>query len=135
MVTAAPVAADAGPPTAARSAGTETASQLQRRIQRLLPALMSSLAAARREGDPTLIRCFDQAVSALHSLDRQVSYHADRKAQATQSTERARHEKALVFLRERVDELAHSGESCFTEGAWVPPGATYVEVTIAPPKR
>jgi hypothetical protein len=105
---------------------------LARRIERLLPAMLSSLAAARREGEPTLVRCFDRAVSELHSLRRQVTYHAERGARAREATDRERHQRALLYLAQRVDELAHSGETCFTDGVLLPPGETQVEVVIAP---
>lgn len=104
---------------------------LEREIQRLLPTLMSSLAAARRERDPLLIRCFDRAVSELHGVRRQVGYHLARHAIASEAAERSRHEKALRFLRERVVALSQRSESCFTEGVWVKPGETHVEVIVA----
>jgi hypothetical protein len=120
---------------AARSldAGAQEAVQtLSRRIERLLPVLMSSLAAARREREGELVRCFDRAVSELHSLRRQLAYHAQRRALANEPSERARHSRALTVLAQRVDELAHSGESCFTDGVWLPPGKTRVDVVFAP---
>jgi hypothetical protein len=114
-----------------RAAG-DAAQGLSRRIERLLPAMLNSLAAARREREPAMIRCFDRAVSELHSLARQVTYHLERRASASLPTERERHQRALVFLAQRVDELAHSGESCFTDGVWLASGETRVEVVFAP---
>lgn len=105
---------------------------LSRRIEKLLPAMLHSLAEARREQEPALVRCFDRAVSELHSLARQVNYHVDRRASASVPSERERHQRALTFLSQRVEELAHSGETCFTDGVWLPPGQTRVEVVFAP---
>ena len=122
---ATPVQGDAG---AARA----SSQGLSRRIERLLPVLMSSLAAARREREDALIRCFDRAVSELHGLRRQVAYHADRRERAPQPGERERHQRALTFLAQRVDELAHSGETCFTGGVLLSPGTTRVDVVFAP---
>lgn len=110
----------------------EGAQGLARRIERLLPAMLNSLAAARREGEPALIRCFDRAVAELHSLGRQVTYHAERGARAQEASERQRHQRALLYLAQRVDQLSHSGESCFTDGVWLPPGTTQVEMVFAP---
>lgn len=117
---------------AASAASVDAATGLSRRIERLLPVLMSSLAAARREHEAALIRCFDRAVAELHGLRRQVAYHSERQARATEASERGRHGRALKFLAQRVDELAHSGESCFTDGVWLASGETRVDVVFAP---
>jgi hypothetical protein len=124
--------AQVAPATAAARQGGPDAQGLARRIERLLPAMLSSLAAARRHGEPSLVRCFDRAVSGLHSLSKQVTYHAERGARAREASERDRHQRALLYLAQRVDELAHSGETCFTDGVLLPPGQTQVEVVIAP---
>lgn len=108
---------------------------LSRRIERLLPVLMSSLAAARREREAPLIRCFDRAVSELHGLRRQVAYHAERRERAAEPRERERHQRALTFLAQRVEELARSGETCFTGGVWLSSGETRVDVVFVPPAR
>jgi hypothetical protein len=100
---------------------------LERRIGKLLPSLLTSLSAVRRERESALVRCFDRAVSELHSVERQVAYHADRLELPDGSTD-ARHQKALLLLRTRVDDLSHSGVSCFTDGALSRPGETQVEV-------
>jgi hypothetical protein len=100
---------------------------LERRIGKLLPSLLGSLSAARREREPALVRCFDRAVSELHSVERQVSYHADR-LELTDRATLARHRRALLLLQTRVDELSRSGVSCFTDGTVSRPGETHVEV-------
>ncbi|HEX6244449.1 MAG TPA: hypothetical protein VFZ61_26205 [Polyangiales bacterium] len=105
---------------------------LPRRIERLLPVLMNSLAAARREREDALIRCFDRAVSELHGLRRQAAYHADRSERAVEPGARDRHQRALTFLAQRVEELAHSGETCFTGGVVLSPGTTRVDVVFSP---
>jgi hypothetical protein len=146
---AAPLRADA-PAEAAQEAGRapleagsdlpntasgDASQALAYRIERLLPVLMSSLAAARRERERELVRCFDRAVSELHGLRRQVAYHAERHLRAPEPSERDRHQRALSFLAQRVEELAHSGETCFTDGVLLPPGKTRVDVVFAPPRR
>lgn len=102
--------------------------QLTRRVERLLPVVMASLAAARRERDPLLIRCFDRTVSALHGTGRQLRYHAERWENEASDGERKRHALALRVLSARVDELARMPELCFTDGLRLSPGETYVEV-------
>ncbi len=108
----------------------EWADALERRIERLLPPLLSSLAAVRRQHDAGLVRCFDRAVSGLNSLQRQVSYHADLRYQAVSEAERVRHTRALALLAARAEELGRSVETCFTDGVPVKRGETVVEVTI-----
>ena len=103
---------------------------LERRIERLLPPLLSSLAAVRRQHDAGLVRCFDRAVAGLNSVQRQVSYHADLRYEAVSETERARHTRALGLLAARAEELGRSVETCFTDGVPVKRGETVVEVTI-----
>jgi hypothetical protein len=102
--------------------------QLTRRVQRLVPVVMASLAAARRDGDPLLIRCFDRTVSALHGTSRQLQFHAERWENEASASERKRHARALRVLSARVDELAHMPALCFTAGEQRAEGATYVEV-------
>ena len=115
----------------AQGAGSEAwAEALERRIDGLLPVLLRSLAAARREHDPALVRCFDRAVSGLNSVQRQVSYHADLRFEARAESERARHTRALLVLSERAEELGRSVESCFTDGVPVKHGQTVVEVVV-----
>lgn len=117
-------------PGAPLPASEAYADALERRIDRLLPVLMSSLKAVRREHDPALVRCFDRAISALNSVQRQVSYHADLRYEANAASERARHTRALVLLSGRVDELARSVETCFTDGVEVQSDTTVVEVVL-----
>jgi hypothetical protein len=102
--------------------------QLTRRVERLLPVVMASLATARRERDPLLIRCFDRTVSALHGTGRQLRYHAERWENEASDSERKRHALALRVLSARVDELARMPELCFTDGLHLSSGETYVEV-------
>jgi hypothetical protein len=102
--------------------------RLSRRLSRLVPVVMASLAAARRARDPKLIRCFDRTVSALHGTGRQLRYHAERWENEASASERKRHANALRLLSARVDELAHMPELCFTDGVRMQPGETYVEV-------
>ena len=116
--------------SAVRTVTEEWEEALARRIERTLPALLSSLAAARREQDKGLVRCFDRAVAGLNSTQRQVSYHADLRDEASSESERARHARALVLLSARVDELALSVETCFTDGVLVKHGQTVVEVVV-----
>jgi hypothetical protein len=103
---------------------------LERRIERLLPPLLSSLAAVRRQHDAGLVRCFDRAVAGLNSVQRQVSYHADLRYEAGSEAERVRHTRALALLSARAEELGRSVETCFTDGVPVKRGETVVEVTI-----
>jgi hypothetical protein len=115
----------------AEGAATEAwAEALERRIDRLVPVLLRSLAAARRERDAGLVRCFDRAVAGLNSVQRQVSYHADLRYEARAESERARHTRALLVLNERAEELARSVETCFTDGVPVKNGQTVVEVVV-----
>jgi hypothetical protein len=102
--------------------------QLNRRVERLLPVVMASLAAARRAHDPLLIRCFDRTVSALHGAGRQLRFHSERWENETSASERRRHEMALRVLSARVDELARMPALCFTGGVPVASDQTYVEV-------
>jgi hypothetical protein len=102
---------------------------LERRIDRLLPSLLTSLWAVRREREPALVRCFDRAVSELNSVARQVAYHADRLEDVR---ERVRHQKALLLLNTRVEDLARTRVDCFTDGAVVAAGKTSVEVVYVP---
>jgi hypothetical protein len=102
--------------------------QLTRRVERLLPVMMASLAVARRERDPLLIRCFDRTVSALHGTGRQLQFHAQRWENEASPSERQRHAQALRVLSARVDELAHMPELCFTGGEQRAADETYVEV-------
>jgi hypothetical protein len=106
---------------------------LERQIEKLLPTLLGSLAAARREREPTIVRCFDRAISALHSVERQVAYHADR-LEEPELAKRGRHQKALLLLRGRVEELSQSGVRCFTDGALSQGGQTQVEVSYEAPR-
>jgi hypothetical protein len=108
----------------------EWAQALERRIERLLPPLLSSLAAVRRQHDAGLVRCFDRAVAGLNSVQRQVSYHADLRYEAGSEAERVRHTRALALLSARAEELGRSVETCFTDGVPVKRGETVVEVTI-----
>lgn len=108
----------------------EWADALERRIERLLPPLLGSLAAVRRQHDAGLVRCFDRAVAGLNSLQRQVSYHADLRYEAASAAERVRHTRALALLAARAEELGRSVETCFTDGVPVKRGETVVEVTI-----
>jgi hypothetical protein len=101
---------------------------LSLRIERMVPVVMSSLAAVRRERDKGLVRCFDRAVAGLNSLQRQVSYHADLRYETSIASERARHTRALVLLSARADELARSVQTCFTDGVPLKDGETVVEV-------
>ena len=119
-------------PDPAEGVARPSSQGLSHRIEKLLPVLMSSLAAARREREDPLIRCFDRAVSELHGLRRQVAYHAERQLRAPEASERERHQRALTFLAQRVEELAHSGETCFTGGVLLSPGKTRVEVVFIP---
>jgi hypothetical protein len=119
-----------GPPSSQNAATEAWADALERRIDRLLPVLLSSLSAVRRAHDPGLVRCFDRAVSALSSVQRQVSYHADLRFEASAQSERARHTRALMLLSERVDELGRSVETCFTDGVQVKHEQTVVEVVV-----
>lgn len=105
---------------------------LEQRIGKLLPTLLSSLSAARRERESALVRCFDRAISALHSVEKQVAYHADR-LEVPDLADRGRHQRALMLLRGRVDELSQSSISCFTDGAVTQPGQTLVEVVYKAP--
>lgn len=114
----------AAPPTVNRA----WVAQLTRRVERLLPAVMASLATARRARDPLLIRCFDRTVSALHGTGRQLRYHAERWENEASDSERTRHALALRVLSARVDELARMPELCFTDGLQLSSGETYVEV-------
>ena len=102
--------------------------RLERRVERLLPAVMASLGAARRERDPVLVRCLDRTVSELHGTSRQLRYHAERWQNESSDAERRRHQKALRALSGRVDDLARAPELCFTFGIVLPPGETHVEV-------
>jgi hypothetical protein len=120
--------AESGPAVAAAS--EEWTEALERRIDRMLPVLLSSLAAVRREHDKGLVRCFDRAVSGLNSVQKQVSYHADLRYEARTASERARHTRALILLSERAEELARSVETCFTDGVPVKHGETVVEVVL-----
>lgn len=108
----------------------EWANALERRIERMLPVLLKSLAAVRRERDPALVRCFDRAVAGLNSLQKQVSYHADLRYEARSEGERLRHTRALALISARADELAQSVETCFTDGLAVKHGETVVEVVV-----
>jgi hypothetical protein len=108
----------------------EWADALERRIDRMLPVLLKSLAAVRRERDPALVRCFDRAVAGLNSLQKQVSYHADLRYEARSESERLRHTRALALISARADELAQSVETCFTDGVPVKHGETVVEVVV-----
>jgi hypothetical protein len=116
--------AHAAPPNVDRA----WVAQLTRRVERLLPVVMASLAAARRERDPLMIRCFDRTVSALHGTDRQLRYHAERWENEASDSERKRHALALRVLSGRVDELARMPQLCFTDGVQLSAGETYVEV-------
>ena len=102
--------------------------RLSRRVERLLPVVMASLAEARRARDALRARCLDRTVSALHGTGRQLRYHAERWENEAAPSERKRHEKALQLLSARVEDLAHMPELCFTEGIRTQPGETYVEV-------
>jgi len=126
------VHAEHASPGPASSVDYDWVDSLERRIGSLLPSLLSSLSAARREREPAMVRCFDRAVSELHGVERQVGYHADR-LDVPDELARGRHQKALVLLLERVDELAQSRVSCFTDGAVSKPGQTRVEVTYQAP--
>lgn len=106
------------------------AEALERRIERLLQPLLSSLAAVRREQDPGLVRCFDRAVAGLNSLQRQVRFHADLRYEADSAAERVRLTRALVLLSARAEELGRNVETCFTDGVPVKHGETIVEVTV-----
>lgn len=108
----------------------EWADALERRIERLLPPLLSSLSAVRRQHDAGLVRCFDRAVASLNSVQRQVSYHADLRYEAVSDAERTRHTRALALLAARAEELGRSVETCFTDGVPLKRGETVVEVTI-----
>lgn len=108
---------------------------LWERIEQLRPILMSSLAASRREHDKGLVRCFDRAVAGLNSAQRQLGYHADLRDGAQQEGERARQTRALRLLSARVDELALSVETCFTDGIAVKHDQTVVEVIVEQPRR
>lgn len=105
---------------------------LEQRIAKLLPSLLSSLAAARREREPTLVRCFDRALAQLHGVERQLAYHAER-LEVPLASERDRHQKALFVLEARVRELAQSGISCLTDGALTRANQTEVEVIPSGP--
>jgi hypothetical protein len=129
---AARTAADAASPARSQT-GFEAVDQawlerLERRLARLVPVVMSSLAAARREQNPLLIRCFDRTVSALHGTGRQLRYHAEQWHNERSHSERRRHENALRLLRLRVDDLARMPELCFTDGVALRSGETRVEV-------
>lgn len=113
---------------AAPSVDRAWVAQLTRRVERLLPVVMASLSAARRNGDPLLIRCFDRTVSALHGTGRQLRFHAERWENEASASERKRHALALRVLSARVDELARMPQLCFTDGLSLPSGETYVEV-------
>jgi hypothetical protein len=108
----------------------EWAEALEKRIDRMLPMLLSSLYAVRRQHDKGLERCFDRAVAGLNSVQRQVSYHADLRYEAANASERVRHTRALVLLGERADALARSVETCFTDGVELKRGQTSVQVLV-----
>jgi hypothetical protein len=120
--------ADASAQAAPLGVDRNWVAQLTRRVERLVPVVMASLAAARRERDPFLIRCFDRTVSALHGTSRQLQYHAQRWENEAAPSERKRHAQALRVLSARVDELAHMPEQCFTGGERRGSDETYVEV-------
>ena len=124
--------AEQAPRVGTSSVDYDWVDSLERQIEKLLPRLLGSLAAARREREPAIVRCFDRAISALHSVEKQVAYHADRLEEPDLST-RGRHQKALLLLRGRVEELSQSGVRCFTDGALSQGGQTQVEVSYQAP--